>query len=215
MCVGYEILESKGTGSCCYSIEFYFALCIPTSYVFQRQYPSDIFMRQGQYSLYSLYVTYIFNTLYGLYTIWKELKQLQPQDQHFKQSKASKPFIQTSPPLDEFLTEVREQLIIFIQTSPPLGEFLTKVREQLIIFIQTSPLFDEFLTEVREQLIVFSSPEQTSSIQDIQQKCSDTQVFHTEQLLLSDTSNIFIVYDPGSRNCAIFVCYVNSFELHL
>ena len=86
----------------------------------------------------SLYVAYIFNIPFGLYTIWKELKQLQPQDQHFQQLRTRKAFIQIPPPLDEFLTEVREQLI------------------------------------------VFSSTEQTSPIQDIQQECSDSQVFKTE-----------------------------------
>ena len=73
----------------------------------------------------SLYVANIFNTFSGLYTIWKELKQLQPQDQHFQQPKTSKPLVQISPSPDEFLTEVREQLIILIQISPLLDEFLT------------------------------------------------------------------------------------------
>ena len=86
--------------------------------------------------------------------------QLQPLDQHFQQHNTSNPLVQISPPPDEFLIEVRKQLIILSQTSPPP---------------------DEFLTEVREQLIIFSSPEQTSSIQDIQQECSDSQVFQTEQ----------------------------------
>ena len=98
----------------------------------------------------SSYIAYIFNTLSGLHTIWKELKQLQPQDQCFQQPKTSKPLI------------------------------------------QISPLLDEFLTKVREQLIIFSSTEQTSSIQDIQQECSDSQVFQTEQSLLLHTPNIFI-----------------------
>ena len=82
--------------------------------------------------------------------------------------------------------------------SPPPDEFLTKVREQLIILIQISPPLDEFLTEVREQLIIFSSTEQISSIQDIHQECSDSQVFQTEQLLLLHTPNIFIewTYSP-------------------
>ena len=64
--------------------------------------------------------------------------------------------------------------------------------------IQISPPPDEFLTDVREQLIVFSSPEQISSIQDIQQECTDSQVFQTEQLLLSHTPNIFVewTYSP-------------------
>ena len=102
----------------------------------------------------SLYDTYIFNTLYGLYAIRKECKQLQAQGQHFQQPKASKPLIQILPPPDEFFTEVRGQLIILSQISP---------------------LLDEFLTEVREQLIISSSTEQISSIQDIQQECSDSQ----------------------------------------
>ena len=68
----------------------------------------------------------------------------------------------------------------------------------MLILIQTSPLLDEYLTEVREQLIRFSSPEQTSSILDIQQECSDSQVFQTEQLLLLHTPNVFIeqTYSP-------------------
>ena len=118
----------------------------------------------------SLYVAYIFNILFALYTLWKELKQLQPQDQHFQQPRTRKAFIQIPPPPDEFLTEVREQLIILIQTSPPL---------------------EEFLNEVREQLTISRSTEQISSIQDIQQECSDSQVFQTEQLLLLHTPNIF------------------------
>ena len=112
----------------------------------------------------SLYIANIFNTFSGLYTIWKELKQLQPQDQHFQQPKTSKPLV----------------LI-----SLPPGKFLTKVREQLII-----P----------------SSTEQISSIQDIQQECSDSQVFQREQLLLLHTPNIFIewIYSPPviSNDCA-------------
>ena len=134
-------------------------------------------MHWGQYiSYFSLHCIH-FNTLYGLYTTWKELKQLQPQDQHFQQPKTTNPLVQISPPPDEFLTEVREQLLLLIQTSPPLGEYLT---------------------EVREQLIIFSSPEQTSSIQDIQQEYSDSQVFQTEQLLLLHSPNIFIewTYSP-------------------
>ena len=101
----------------------------------------------------------------------EELKQLQPKDQHFQQSRTRKAFIQIPPPLDEFLSEVRKQLIILIQISPPL---------------------DEFLTKVREQWIIFSSTEQISSIQDIQQESSDSQVFETEQLLLLHTPNNFI-----------------------
>ena len=117
----------------------------------------------------SLYIVYVFNTFYGLSTIWKKLKQLQPQDKNFQQPKTNKSLVQILPPPDEFLTEVREQLIILIQTSP---------------------LLDECLIQVREQLIIFSSPEQTSFIQDIQQESSNSQVFETEHLLLLHTPNI-------------------------
>ena len=56
-------------------------------------------------------IMYIFKTSYGLYILWKELKQLQFQDQHHKQSKTHNPLVQTSPPHEELITEVREQLI--------------------------------------------------------------------------------------------------------
>ena len=65
----------------------------------------------------SLYIAYIFDTLIGLYTIWKELKQLQPQDQHVQQPRIRKTLIQIPPPLDEFLTKVRKQLIVFSYTE--------------------------------------------------------------------------------------------------
>ena len=65
----------------------------------------------------SLNIAYIFNICFGLYTIWKELKQLQPKDQRFQQPRTRRAFIQIPPPLDEFLTEVREQLIVFSSTE--------------------------------------------------------------------------------------------------
>ena len=58
-----------------------------------------------------------FYTLFGLYTIWKELQQLQPQDQHFQQPRTRKALVQIPPLLDEFLTEVREQLTVFPSTE--------------------------------------------------------------------------------------------------
>ena len=57
------------------------------------------------------YIVYIFKSLQGLYIIWKELKQLQPQDQHHQQLKTGNSLVQISPPPEELLTEVREQLI--------------------------------------------------------------------------------------------------------
>ena len=73
----------------------------------------------------------------------------------------------------------------------PQGQFFQQPRTRKA-FIQIPPTPDEFLTKVREQLTIFSSTEQISSIQDIQQECSDSQVFQTEQLLLLHTPNIFI-----------------------
>ena len=60
---------------------------------------------------------YIFETSYRLYIIWKELKQLQPQDQHHPEDKTGNSLIQTSPPPESLLIEVREQII-----QPPFTE---------------------------------------------------------------------------------------------
>ena len=70
------------------------------------------------------YTTYIFETSYGLYIIQKELKQLQPQDQHYQQSKTGNSLVQTSPPPEELLTEVREQLIqpSFMEQIPSIQD---------------------------------------------------------------------------------------------
>ena len=100
------------------------------------------YIRDGTHHIY-LFIVYIFNTLYALYIIWKELTQLQPQDQHLQQLKTSKQLVQISPLPDEFLTEVREQLIILIQTSALIDEYLTKVREHLII-----PSFTEWIPSI-------------------------------------------------------------------
>ena len=54
---------------------------------------------------------YTFETSYGLYILWKELKQLQSQDQEHKQSKTGNSLVQTLPPHEELITEVREQLM--------------------------------------------------------------------------------------------------------
>ena len=85
----------------------------------------------------------------------------------------------------------------------------------MIILIQTSPPLEEYLTEVREQLIIFSSPEQIASIQDIQQECSDSQVFQTEQLLLLHTPNIFIEWTyslPAVHNDRAFTKFIQGEE---
>ena len=59
-----------------------------------------------------LYTMHIFNTLFGLYTILEERQQLQIYDDQFQ------------PPLDEFITEVREQLTVF-----PSVEWTSSIQE--------------------------------------------------------------------------------------
>ena len=56
--------------------------------------------------------------------MWKELKQLQPQDQHHQQPKTGNSLVQISPPPEELLTEVREQLIqpSFTEQTPSIQD---------------------------------------------------------------------------------------------
>ena len=56
-------------------------------------------------------IVHIFETLYGCYALWKELRQLQPYEQQHKQLKTDDQPIQTLPPYDEYIIEVREQWI--------------------------------------------------------------------------------------------------------
>ena len=63
------------------------------------------------------YISCIFETSYELYILWKELRQLQPYDQQHKQFKTANSLVQTLPLHEEFITEVREQLI-----QPPFME---------------------------------------------------------------------------------------------
>ena len=70
------------------------------------------------------YIVCIFETSYGLYILWKELRQLQPYDQQHKQFKTGESLVQTSPPHEEFITEVREQLI-----QPPFMEQTTSFQD--------------------------------------------------------------------------------------
>ena len=79
------------------------------------------------------YIAYIFETSYGLYIIWKEIKQLQVQDQHHQQVKPGNSLVQTSPPPEELLIEVREQLI-----QPPFMEQIPSLQD----FQQDSQVFD-------------------------------------------------------------------------
>ena len=56
----------------------------------------------------------LFETLYEWYNLWEELRQLQPCEQQHTQLKTDDQLIQsiqTSPPYDEYITEIREQWI--------------------------------------------------------------------------------------------------------
>ena len=69
----------------------------------------------------TLYIVHILTHILDYILSGKNFQQLQPQDQHFQQPRTQKALMQIPPPLDEFLTEVREQLTVFPsteQTSP-------------------------------------------------------------------------------------------------
>ena len=70
------------------------------------------------------YITYIFETSYGLYILWKEIKQLQPQDQYHQQVETDQSLAQISPPPEELLIEVREQII-----QPPFMEQISPLQD--------------------------------------------------------------------------------------
>ena len=100
----------------------------------------------------TLYIMHIFNTLSGLYTILNELWQLQPQDQQFQQPRTQKALTQILPPLDEFLTEVREQLTVFPSTeqASPIQEIQqeccdSQVFETEQFFLHTPHIFIEHI----------------------------------------------------------------------
>ena len=79
------------------------------------------------------YIAYIFEISYGLYIIWWEIKQLQIRNVHHQQVKAGNSLVQTSPPPEELLIEVREQLI-----QPPFMEQIPSLQD----FQQDSQVFD-------------------------------------------------------------------------
>ena len=71
-----------------------------------------------------LYTAHIFNIHFGLYTILEELRQLQIYDDQFQPPGTQKVLTQIPPLLDEFISEVREQLTIFpsVEQTPPMQE---------------------------------------------------------------------------------------------
>ena len=53
----------------------------------------------------------LFETLYERYNLWEELQQLQPCGQQYTQLKTDDQLIQTSPPYDEYIMEIRQRWI--------------------------------------------------------------------------------------------------------
>ena len=138
----------------------------------------------------SLYITYIFNTLFGLYTIWKELQQLQPQDQCFQQPKTRKALIHISPPLDEFLTEVREQLTVIPSTekASPIKEIQqeccsSQVFETEQLFLHTPNIIIE---HTYTPLVVYNDCAFTEFIQG-EERCLK---FISQDLMFLQSSSI-------------------------
>ena len=70
------------------------------------------------------YTAHIFDTLFGLYTILEELRQLQIYNNQAQQPGTQKVLTQIPTPLDEFITEVREQLTVFpsVEQTPLIQE---------------------------------------------------------------------------------------------
>ena len=64
-------------------------------------------------TLWNIYFStaWLFETLYEWYSLWEELQQLQPYGQQYTQLKTDDQLIQTSPPNDEYITEIRQQWI--------------------------------------------------------------------------------------------------------
>ena len=63
-----------------------------------------------------------FETLYKWYNLWEELQQLQPCGQQHTQLNTDDQLIQTSPPYDKYITEIRQQWLP------------TPFKEQTIVF---------------------------------------------------------------------------------
>ena len=137
----------------------------------------------------TLYIAHIFNTLFGLYTIWKELQWLQPQDQHFQQSRTQQALIQIPPLLDEFLTEVREQLTYFhLQQASPIQEIQQECCDSQVF--ETKQLFSHaphiFKEHTYAPQVVYNDHAFTKFIQG-EERCLK---FISEDLIFLQSSSI-------------------------
>ena len=95
----------------CLASCFILLSAIPLFLCFKREI-QRIFVCIGNTGKHTYFFTvYIFETIYGWYALWKELQKQQPYEQQHKQLKTDDQLVQTSPPYDEYITEVREQWI--------------------------------------------------------------------------------------------------------
>ena len=131
---------------------------------------------------FGLYIAHIFNTLFGLYTILNELWQLQIYDDQFRQPWTHKVLTQIPPPLDEFITEVREQLTIFpsAEWTPPIQE----IQQECC----TSQVFKA------EQLYLYTP---------------HIYIEHTYAPLVVSNDHAFMEFVQGKERCLKF-CYHNQ-----
>ena len=108
-----------------YLVSCFLLLCaLPLITHFKREIQQTFVCIENIIKHTYFYIAFIFETSYGLYNLWKELRQLQPDDQQHKQFKTGDLLVQTSPPHEEFITEVREQLI-----QPPFTEQITSFQD--------------------------------------------------------------------------------------
>ena len=154
---------------------------------------------------------HIFNTLFRLYSILKELLQLHIHDDQFQQPWTQKVLNQIPPPLDKFITEVREQLTM--EQTLPIQEIQQECCEPQVfeaeqffsytphIFIEhiyaplvicNSRAFMEFV-QGKERCLIFISQDltflQSSSIPSTFNNISNTEgasASHTQTALLSN-----------------------------
>ena len=160
MSSSYYFTDYNGQATTQHSENFLFTYCLTLTFIVFCAFLLFMYSKDSIYWTSSctvdsihhitLYIVHLFNALFGLYTIWKELQQLQPQDQHFQQPRTQKALIQIPPPLDEFLTEVREQLTIIPSTEQalPIQEIQqeccdSQVFETEQLFLHTPHVFIE------------------------------------------------------------------------
>ena len=112
----------------------------------------------------------MFNTLFGLYTILNELWQLQIYDDQFQQPGTQKVLTKIPPPLDEFITEVKEKLTIFPSAEwiPPIQESQQEccklqVFEAEQFFLYTPHVYIECYTIPFPIIVLFVVPHNLNS----------------------------------------------------